>query len=100
MIIYTFWILGGSLGGAIAPMPGVVEKVNVKAGDQVNAGDPLVVMIAMKMEYVIKAPKAGTVTKVPHKIGDFVTKGTALVEFANEEWCDRENYWLIDLDIY
>merc|ERR1711936_783433 len=57
---------GGSLGGAIAPMPGVVEKVNVKAGDQVNAGDPLAVMIAMKMEYVIKAPKTGTVTKVPH----------------------------------
>ena len=55
-------------------MPGVVEKVNVKAGDKVNAGDPLAVMIAMKMEYVIKAPKTGTVTKVPHKIGDFVTK--------------------------
>ena len=31
-------------------MPGVVEKVNVKAGDQVNASDPLAVMIAMKME--------------------------------------------------
>ena len=44
-------------------MPGVVEKVNVKAGDKVNAGDPLAVMIAMKMEYVIKAPKTGTVTK-------------------------------------
>ena len=42
-------------------------------------------MIAMKMEYVIKAPKTGTFTKVPHKIGDFVTKGTALVEFADEE---------------
>ena len=81
-------------------MPGVVEKVNVKAGDQVNAGDPLAVMIAMKMEYVIKAPKTGTVTKVPHKIGDFVTKGTALVEFADEEWCDRKNDWLIDSDIY
>jgi len=75
---------GGSLGGAIAPMPGVVEKVYVKAGDQVNAGDPLAVMIAMKMEYVIKAPKTGTVTKVPHKVGDFVTKGTALVEFGDE----------------
>ena len=36
------------------------------------------VMVAMKMEYVIKAPKTGIVTKVPHKIGDFVTKGTAL----------------------
>ena len=82
-----FVFSGGSLGGAIAPMPGVVEKVYVKAGDQVNAGDPLAVMIAMKMEYVIKAPKTGTVTKVPHKVGDFVTKGTALVEFGDEaEW--------------
>jgi acetyl/propionyl-CoA carboxylase alpha subunit len=31
-------------------MPGVIEKVMVKDGDVVNAGDPLVVMIAMKME--------------------------------------------------
>ena len=57
-------------------------------------------MIAMKMEYVIKVPKTGTVTKVPHKIGDFVTKGTALVEFADEEWWDRKNNWYKDLDIY
>lgn len=75
---------GGSLGGAIAPMPGVIEKVNVSNGDQVKAGDPLIVMIAMKMEYVIKAPKDGKVNKVPHKVGDFVTKGTPLVEFEEE----------------
>jgi 3-methylcrotonyl-CoA carboxylase alpha subunit len=75
----------GSGDSAVAPMPGVVEKINVQEGDDVKAGDPLVVMIAMKMEYVIKAPKTGTVTKVPHRIGDFVTKGTALVEFADEE---------------
>ena len=53
--------------------------------------DSLADIIAMKIEYVIKAPKTGIVTKVPHKIGDFVTKGTALVEFADEEWCDRKN---------
>ena len=41
---------GGTAGGAVAPMPGVVEKVSVKPGDSVQAGDALVVMIAMKME--------------------------------------------------
>ena len=45
---------GGSLGDAVAPMPGVIEKVSVEDGAVVAAGDPLVVMIAMKMEYVIK----------------------------------------------
>ena len=40
----------GSSSGAVAPMPGTVEKVHVKTGDQVQTGDPLVVMIAMKME--------------------------------------------------
>lgn len=41
---------GVSLGAAVAPMPGVIEKISVKPGDTVQAGDPLVVMIAMKME--------------------------------------------------
>lgn len=75
---------GGSLGDAVAPMPGVIEKVMVNDGDQVKSGDPLVVMIAMKMEYVIKAPKDGVVEKVLHKVGDFVAKNTALVHFKEE----------------
>ena len=45
---------GGGLGDTVAPMPGVIEKVMVEDGAVVEAGDPLVVMIAMKMEYVIK----------------------------------------------
>ena len=41
---------GAEAGGAVAPMPGVVEKISIQAGDAVKQGDPLVVMIAMKME--------------------------------------------------
>ena len=74
-----------SLGDAVAPMPGVIEKVAVEDGAVVAAGDPLIVMIAMKMEYVIKAPKAGTVKKVNTKLGDFVEKGKVLVSFAEDE---------------
>lgn len=42
--------VSGARGGAVAPMPGVIEKVFVEPGQTVEAGDPLVVMIAMKME--------------------------------------------------
>ena len=67
-----YQLQGGSSGGAgdaVAPMPGVIEKVflsnrvfeiqlnfkvMVEEGAAVAAGDPLMVMIAMKMEYVIK----------------------------------------------
>ncbi len=72
---------GGSVGAgdALAPMPGTVEQVKVSAGQSVKKGEPVAVMIAMKMEYVIKAPKDGVVDKVPHKVGDFVKKGTPLV---------------------
>ena len=48
---------GGGLGDAVSPMPGVIEKVAVQEGVAVEAGDPLVVMIAMKMEYVIKVSR-------------------------------------------
>jgi len=41
---------GTTVGGAVAPMPGVVDKVIVTVGDCVTAGDPVAVIIAMKME--------------------------------------------------
>lgn len=71
--------------GAVAPMPGVVEKLFVKEGDTVSEGDPLVVMIAMKMEYVIKAATAGVVEKLLYKAGDNVAKNAELVKIRAAE---------------
>lgn len=70
----------GGPTGAVAPMPGVVEKLCVSEGDTVREGDALVVMIAMKMEYVIKAATAGVVEKLPYKVGDNVAKNAELVK--------------------
>ncbi|KAG9351168.1 hypothetical protein JZ751_025058 [Albula glossodonta] len=75
----------GAQGGAVAPMTGTIEKVLVKAGDQVQVGDPLMVMIAMKMEHTIRAPKAGVVKKVFFKEGSQANRHAALVELEEEE---------------
>lgn len=73
---------GSSCGGAVAPMPGIIEKILVSDGEQVKQGQPLLVMIAMKMEYVIRAPEAGVVEKVLYKVGDSVAKNASLVRFV------------------
>ena len=62
-----------------APMPGTILKVNVTAGQAVNAGDVLCVLESMKMENDITAPKAGTVTQVVTSKGASVSTGDALV---------------------
>ncbi|KAL3857811.1 hypothetical protein ACJMK2_012446 [Sinanodonta woodiana] len=77
----------GALSGlndAVAPMPGVIEKVSVSPGSKVQKGDALVIMIAMKMEYVIRAPKDGVVEKIFFKPGDTVAKGVPLVHFKED----------------
>nr|KAF6379328.1 methylcrotonoyl-CoA carboxylase 1 [Myotis myotis] len=71
----------GTQGGAIAPMTGTIEKVFVKAGDKVKAGDSLMVMIAMKMEHTIKAPEDGTIKRVLYKEGAQANRHAPLVEF-------------------
>lgn len=66
----------------IAPMPGLVVRVNVKAGDQVQPGQPLVVMEAMKMENELRSPSLGIVKEIRVGPGEAVEKGTVLVELV------------------
>jgi biotin carboxyl carrier protein len=64
----------------VAPMPGLVVRVNVEPGDTVDAGQGLVVMEAMKMENELRAPAGGTVRRVSVAPGTAVEKGAVLVE--------------------
>lgn len=66
----------------IAPMPGLIVRVHVEAGAQVEAGQPVVVMEAMKMENELRAPATGTVKAVLVTPGQAVEKGTVLVEMS------------------
>ena len=66
----------------VAPMPGLIVRVNVAPGDSVQAGQGLVVMEAMKMENELRAHSAGVVKAVMVEPGKAVEKGTVLVEFS------------------
>lgn len=65
----------------VAPMPGLIVRVSVAAGDTVQAGQGIVVMEAMKMENELRAPAAGIVKTVMVEPGKAVEKGTVLVDF-------------------
>lgn len=74
-------VAGAEAGPAkiIAPMPGKIVRVIAAEGDEVEAGQGLVVVEAMKMQNEIKAPKSGKVTKVAVKEGANVNAGDVLV---------------------
>ena len=61
-------------------MPGAITEINVKAGDTVAAGDVLVVMEAMKLIFLLAAPRAGTVASVRCVLGEIVLRGQTLVQ--------------------
>ena len=73
-----------SLGGLEAPMPGLVTRVMVAAGDQVKKGQALLVLEAMKMEHLIRSPRAGRIRSVTAKAGEMVNGGIPLVELEEE----------------
>ena len=67
-------------GHVTTSMPGIIVDVLVTLGDQVAAGDPVLVTEAMKMETEVQAPIAGTIKAVHVKKGDSVNPDEALVE--------------------
>ena len=62
-----------------ASMPGLVLKINVSEGDEVNEGDTLFILEAMKMENEIKAESSGKVKEIKVKQGDAVEKGAVIL---------------------
>jgi propionyl-CoA carboxylase alpha chain len=68
-------------GGFLAPMPGKVTLLRVRAGDRVRAGETLIVLEAMKMEHPMRAAADGTVTEVCVAQGEQVQSGTVLLVF-------------------
>lgn len=65
-----------------APMPGTILEVKVAVGDTVKAGQPVVVLEAMKMENDIVAPVDGKVTSIVVKKGDAVNSGDVMATIA------------------
>ncbi len=72
-------------GGLTSPLPGVVVSVPVVAGQRVAAGEVLMVIEAMKMEYAITAPHAGSVGAIHFAKGERVPEGSALLELTPTE---------------
>lgn len=68
-----------------APMPGTVTVVKVAVGDEVSAGQSLLVVEAMKMEHVVSAPHAGTVTELDVAPGTAVAMDQVLAVIAPVE---------------
>jgi propionyl-CoA carboxylase alpha chain len=72
-------------GGLVAPMPGKVISTHVAAGDEVEEGQLLIVLEAMKMEHQVRAPEAGVVAELRVSAGEQVENGELLVVLGQQE---------------
>jgi propionyl-CoA carboxylase alpha chain len=64
----------------IAPMPGLLVRLDVAEGDRVEAGQPLAIVEAMKMENILRAAKSGTVKTVEAQVGDSLAVDAVILE--------------------
>ncbi|EGF76798.1 hypothetical protein BATDEDRAFT_92361 [Batrachochytrium dendrobatidis JAM81] len=71
----------GGHGSVVTPMPCKISQVMVKVGETVKAGQPLMILEAMKMEHVIKSPIDGVIQRIMFKEGDLVGDGKRLIAF-------------------
>lgn len=72
----------GDAENVLAPLPGTIISINVSEGEQVKAGQILLVFEAMKMENELVAPRAGTVAKIYVAKGDVLESGKVVVTIA------------------
>ena len=78
-------LAGGASGGSIiTKMPGRIVAILVEEGQQVEKGQPVIIVEAMKMENQLKATQAGTVSRILVSAGDLVEAKTVLVELSVE----------------
>lgn len=85
--------------GMNASLPGIVVAVQVAEGDLVHAGQELVVLEAVKMEHVLKAPQAGVVHRILVAIGDGVIKGQPLIFIEPQGSVELESQAQVEMDL-
>jgi 3-methylcrotonyl-CoA carboxylase alpha subunit len=75
----------GPEAGPVAPMPGTILALLAKPGETLEAGAPMLILEAMKMEHTLRFPARGRIARYLCAAGDFVAEGAALAEFEAEE---------------
>jgi biotin carboxyl carrier protein len=76
---------GGSDSDLVAQFPGKVRKLLVAVGSRVVAGDPLILVEAMKMEFTVKAPFDGTISRVRVEEGQQLSPGDRFFDLVAQE---------------
>lgn len=71
---------GNAQGNLKAPMPGKILNIMTKTGEEIQAGSPVVVLEAMKMENELKAPVTGIIKNINAEVGQSVEKNHVILE--------------------
>ena len=78
-------------GSLLAPMPGTIVRIAVEVGETVQAGQPMLYLEAMKMQYTVAAPSNGTVTALPVAAGEQVAVDQVLATVTESPQSQEES---------